>query len=202
MTNLTAAQQKVRDGFKKAFTVKVDGEYHDIGIVETPQDVLNVHMMDMDDMIEDRVDGRLLTVMFKVDDREGTAKATGYYLDYIIGVYNYEQFMHNKFVAEAIIQHELGHINNVPPNMYDIDAVRECEYQADEYAVRQVGKDSVLLMLNILRAELHKLESEQLAELMTQRIINIRRYELPSEKKPVQRKGLFSSVVGKLKELF
>lgn len=204
MTKVLTEQERIeaREGLKKIFTRKVDGKTEHIAIMEVPKDLMEIHMINKEYVEGTRMDTRVLTMLFEINDKQLLAETIGYHADYIIGVYDYELFMSNKCVAEAIINHEIGHINNIPSTLYDAEEVRECEYQADEYAVRQVGKERVLLMLNVLRAELHRIENEHLASELTKRIINIRRYELPSEKKPVERKGLFSSVVGKLKELF
>lgn len=205
MNNLTQEERnQIKASIKEVFTTVVNGKTQHIAIAEQPQDLADHHGLTIDMIEQHRIDPRTLTVLMTIQDHQAMAELIGYYADHIIIVYNYEAYKANKYVAEAMTYHELGHIMYPTGGLTETDDIREQEYRCDEYAVQQVGKDSVLLMLNILRSEMLRIEKEHLSGELSKRIINIMRYELPAQKAsaPTGIKGYISNVMGKIKNLF
>lgn len=201
---LTQAEvMEVRQSVKEVFTVNINGKTEHVAIIEQPQDLASHHQLSIEDIEKHHIDTRILTVMMTVYDNEQIAELTGYYLDYMIIVYDYKSFNSNQYVRQALVSHELGHIMYPTGHLTDQDEVTEQEFKCDEYAVQQCGKESVLLMLNIMRAEGIRLGIHHLVPELEKRIIYIKRLKDNNELPPGEGKqGVFSSLLGKIKNLF
>lgn len=204
--NVTAEQKKaIQESVKEVFTVNIDGKTQHIAIVEQPQDLADHHGLTIDLIEQHHIDGRILTVMMTIFDHKAMAELVGYYVDHMVIVYDYKSYCANPYIKEALTAHELGHIMYPTGHLTEVDEVTAQEFKCDEYAVQQCGKESVLLMLNILRAETIRIGSNHLVPELEKRIINIKR--LPDNKAlaPAEKadsEGLFSSLLGKIKNLF
>src|SRR6185312_12830005 len=103
-----------------------------VGIVESPDDAVNmssVKIVRTHEQLDHRLYTRLLTLA-----PEGQAM---YEYDYLIIVYNLDTFFSDALVAEAIIAHELGHLEHTAEYLSRPDGHLQAELEADAHAASQ-----------------------------------------------------------------
>ncbi|WP_059170377.1 hypothetical protein [Bacillus sp. FJAT-27445] len=107
------------------------------------------------------IDTRLLTMFYK-------SMMPG--IDWFIVVYDYKQFCADPEVKEAIIWHELGHIDH--PVERDQLSV-ESEIRCDELAIMRGYKEGMRRVLDMTQKMARTLNNKLLDEMTSQRLMRI-----------------------------
>ncbi|RDU38843.1 hypothetical protein DRW41_04605 [Neobacillus piezotolerans] len=107
------------------------------------------------------IDTRLLTMFYK-------SMMPG--IDWFIVVYDYNQFCADQEVKEAIIWHELGHIEN--PVEKDQLSV-ECEIRCDELAIMRGYKEGMRRVLDMTQKMARALNNKLLDDMTSERLMRI-----------------------------
>ncbi|MDP4172013.1 MAG: hypothetical protein Q8906_15495 [Bacillota bacterium] len=107
------------------------------------------------------IDTRLLTLFYQSLDRE---------YDWFIVVYDYPEFCSDREIKEAIIWHEIGHIDHpVLSNSVQL----ECEIQCDELAKQNGYGSGMKCVLDLTLKMAHSLNHPLLTHMTTVRKIRL-----------------------------
>lgn len=133
-------------------------DYGRIAIIENKEAILNVFgfkdgkWLDLWD-----IDSRILTLFYQSYDAE---------YDWFIVVYDYPDFCTDKEIKEAIIWHELGHIEHPVRQMHiSLDS----EIQCDGLAIKNGHQEGISKILNLTMKMAKKLNHEILTQITHQR---------------------------------
>lgn len=130
-----------------------------VAVFESKENILKSHGINETIISLYKIDTRILSLMGK------TRNSDKY--DYFIVVYDFENFMSDIDFAEAIIYHELGHINNPA----DIDNFNvEIEAKCDKLAIEAGYKEG---LERVLQSTLHLMQcanNQQLIDKTIERI--------------------------------
>jgi hypothetical protein len=137
----------------------VDGR---IAIIENKEAVLNVFGFKSGKWLELwDIDSRILTLFYKSYEEE---------FDWFIVVYDYQAFCSDSDIKEAIIWHELGHIEYpVPAQQMSIESEIEC----DRLAIKNGHLVGVNKILNLTMKMASSLNHEILTHITLQRQLEL-----------------------------
>ncbi|ALC90777.1 hypothetical protein AM500_14005 [Bacillus sp. FJAT-18017] len=133
-----------------------------IVILEGKETILNVYGLKSGHYLElAGIDTRLLTMFYK-------SLIPG--VDWFIVVYDYKQFCSDAEMKEAIIWHELGHIEHpVEKNQHNV----ESEIRCDELAIKRGYKEGIKKVLDLTHSMARTLNNQLLADMTTQRLMRM-----------------------------
>jgi hypothetical protein len=133
-----------------------------IAIIENRFAVMKVFGLRDDDWLKVwNIDSRILTLFYKADESE---------FDWYIVVYDYEAFCADLEIKEAIIWHEIGHIEYpVYENQLSVASEIEC----DGLAVKKGYKEGIRKVLELTLLMAHSLNHELLKKMTTERHIKL-----------------------------
>lgn len=133
-----------------------------IAVVENKDAVMNVFGLKNDHWLKVwNIDSRILTLFYKAFEEE---------YDWFVVVYSYEDFCADPEIKEAIIWHEIGHIEfPVYENQLSIDNEINC----DQLAITQGHKEGMRKVLELTLKMAHSLNHELLKKMTTERHLKL-----------------------------
>lgn len=133
-----------------------------IAVVENKAAVMKVFGLKNDHWLKVwNIDSRILTLFYKAFEEE---------YDWYVVVYNYEDFCADPEIKEAIIWHEIGHIEfPVYENQMSIDNEINC----DQLASRKGHKEGMRKVLELTLKMAHSLNHELLKKMTTERHLKL-----------------------------
>ncbi|OCA81580.1 hypothetical protein A8F94_22175 [Bacillus sp. FJAT-27225] len=107
------------------------------------------------------IDTRLLTMFYR-------SLIPG--VDWFIVVYDYKQFCSDPDIKEAIIWHELGHIDHpVEKDQHNV----ESEIRCDELAIKRGYKEGMKKVLDLTQSMARTLNNQLLADMTNERLMRM-----------------------------
>ncbi|WP_409276056.1 hypothetical protein V1499_10685 [Neobacillus sp. SCS-31] len=148
------------------FCEELDYEEYGLGgkvvILESKETILQAYGLKSDRYLElAGIDTRLLTMFYK-------SMMPG--IDWFIVVYDYKQFCSDPEVKEAIIWHELGHIEN-PVEKGQLSV--ESEIRCDELAIMRGYKEGMKRVLDMTKKMARALNNQLLDDMTSERLMRI-----------------------------
>ncbi len=131
-------------------------------ILEGKETILQVYGLKSGHYLElAGIDTRLLTMFYK-------SMIPG--IDWFIVVYDYKNFCSDPEMKEAIIWHELGHIDHpVEKDQHNV----ECEIRCDELAIKRGYKEGMKRVLDLTQKMANALNNKLLADMTNERLVRL-----------------------------
>lgn len=130
------------------YIMKVSYKDQNILIVEAKEFLLNRFKLTNEIILSKELDTRIMICIGKLE--ESIRNDLNEVFDYIIYIYDKEDFIENNDIIRAIIKHEIGHIE------YPSNGIEE-EIACDLYAMKEVNAQAVYDALNLCINELKKI---------------------------------------------
>lgn len=137
----------------------VDGK---IAVVENKEAVMKVFGLKNEKWLNVwNIDSRILTLFYKSFEAP---------YDWYIVVYDYQAFCADQDIKEAIIWHEIGHIQYP---VYENQLNLESEIECDGLAIRKGHKEGIRKVLELTLKMAHSLNHDLLTKLTTERHLKL-----------------------------